>query len=147
MPNPFNPARMRGLSRGLKVVRGEPQAAARAKALRVRAAPAAGPEVTVIDAPTGEERRVLRAPRYSPEATAEQSMRAEAIRRHAAKAPMEDPRGWAKWDENQQPVPPGVESRWLEAPDAFTDAWWKRAQKELTDEQFEALSRLGPEAP
>ncbi len=99
MPVKFRPSRGAGLARGLSVVEGEADAAARARALRARGQPAVNdaalrtvPELSVVDAATGGARPVVRAPRFSSQATAEQAMRSEAMTRHAGA--VEDPRSW-----------------------------------------------------
>lgn len=120
MPNPFNPARLRGAARGLRVVEGEASAKARASALRKSASRRVQPEYTLLDVEhAGSEpfpgvvpERTFRGvspaveadaaealargagARFSGKATAEQSMRAEALRRHAG-TPDFDPRSLA----------------------------------------------------
>ncbi len=87
MPLPFRPSVARGLARGLRVVEGESSALARAKALRARTGNLA-PFARELDVyAEGSEPRTFRrrgaGPVFSPEATAEQAMRAEALKRHA----------------------------------------------------------------
>lgn len=98
MPKPYLPARAAGAARGLRIVEGEPSAAARAGALRARLAkdPKALDLSLNVHGPEGgapRTRVIRRATTYSPTATLEQQVRSEALRRHAGK--VEDPRGWA----------------------------------------------------
>lgn len=89
MPKVFLPARATAAARGLRVLQGEPRAAARARALRATAGKRAQPALTAIDSATGAETTFrgvapsLEASTATALAKGERAMKAEALRRHA----------------------------------------------------------------
>lgn len=98
MANLFKPALARAAARGLRVVEGEASPKLRAQALRRSASSRVQPTFTDVgsgatfhgvepgvEADTAAELARGAGARYSPKATAEQAMRAEALARHAGK--------------------------------------------------------------